>query len=236
MFELHLGTAGWAIPRVAADLFPAGGSHLARYAARFNAVEINSSFYRPHRAATYARWAATVPATFRFAVKMPKEISHTRRLRDADEPLARFLDEAQCLGDKLGPLLLQLPPSLAFDRAVAADFFASLRARFAGAVVCEPRHASWFGDAGETLLGDYDVSRVGADPPPVPAARRPHGALRYLRLHGSPVIYRSSYDDAALDAIAAELRGAQGPAWCIFDNTTFGAAAINAAQLSTRVW
>jgi uncharacterized protein YecE (DUF72 family) len=233
----YLGTAGWAIPRAAADEFPSDGSHLARYAARFNCVEINSSFYRPHRAATYARWAATVPAAFRFAAKMPKEISHVRRLQQSEEKLAQFLGEVQQLGGRLGPLLLQLPPSLAFHRATVAAFFALLRARFDGAVVCEPRHASWFSADCETLLRDHRIARAGADPALVPAARVPGGwpGLRYLRLHGSPVIYRSSYDDAALDAIAAELRSFDGVAWCIFDNTTFGAAASNAASLQTRL-
>ncbi|MEI9888899.1 MAG: DUF72 domain-containing protein [Rhizomicrobium sp.] len=94
--------------------------------------------------ATYARWAASVPADFRFAVKMPKAITHERRLADADDLLARFLGEAGELGGRLGALLVQLPPSLAFNEGIAGAFFAALRARFDGAVVCEPRHASWF--------------------------------------------------------------------------------------------
>src|SRR6185312_17112458 len=98
---------------------------------------INSSFYRPHRPATYARWAASVPAGFRFAVKVPKEITHTRRLVATAEPLRRFLAEASALGDKIGPLLVQLPPSLAYDSDVAAGFFDALRERFEGSVVCE---------------------------------------------------------------------------------------------------
>ena len=83
----HVGYAGWSIPRQYAEHFPEQGAHLERYAQRLTAVEINSSFYRPHRPATYARWAAVVPEAFKFAVKVPKEITHTRRLRDVAVPL-----------------------------------------------------------------------------------------------------------------------------------------------------
>ncbi len=114
MAKTMIGTAGWSIPAQHAGAFPGEGSHHERYSRRFSAVEINTSFYRPHRPGTYQRWAATVPADFRFAVKMPKEITHTRRLLQVTEPLTRFLGEAGALGEKLGPILVQLPPSLAF--------------------------------------------------------------------------------------------------------------------------
>ena len=140
-----IGTAGWSIPAQHAAMFPSEGSHLERYSRRFSIVEINSSFYRPHRPGTYQRWAATVPADFRFAVKMPKEITHTRRLTQVTEPLARFLGEAGALGENLGPILVQLPPSLIF-KPEFAGFFLDLRLHFKGDVVCEPRHRSWFTD------------------------------------------------------------------------------------------
>ena len=95
------------------------GSHLERYGAILNAVEINSSFYRPHRTATYERWAASVPEDFRFAVKVPKAITHERRLKDVGDLLDRFLSEVSGLGPKLGPLLVQLPPSLSFQAGIA---------------------------------------------------------------------------------------------------------------------
>src|ERR1700735_1262435 len=88
--EIRIGTAGWSIPKYCAGEFPVGGSGLERYAARFNCTEINSSFYRPHRRTTYERWAHSVPAGFRFAVKLPKAITHERRLNDIDGPLDRF--------------------------------------------------------------------------------------------------------------------------------------------------
>ena len=126
---LRVGCAGWSLPRADQEAFGAGDSALQRYATRLPMVEINSSFYRPHQARTYARWAASVPEGFRFAVKLPREISHERRLRDAMQPLERFLEGVLELGEKLGPLLLQLPPSLVYDTATARAFLRGLRAR-----------------------------------------------------------------------------------------------------------
>src|SRR5215207_10102592 len=123
---IRIGTAAWSIPKEHAVLFPAAGSHLERYGAIFNAVEINSSFYRPHRTATYERWAASVPEDFRFAVKVPKSVTHERRLKDAGDLLDQFVSEVGGLGPKLGPLLIQLPPSLAFQEGVADAFLAGL--------------------------------------------------------------------------------------------------------------
>lgn len=230
---VRIGTAGWSLPRDQRDAFGPGGSILERYATRLNAVEINSSFYRPHRAATYERWAASVPNDFRFAVKMPRTITHERRLGDVEEPLDRFLAEVQGLGTKLGLLLLQLPPSLVLDGAVAKRFFAALRARFAGAVVCEPRHASWFTPQGTALLERARVARAAVDPAPVAAAAQSGGdpGIAYFRWHGSPRIYYSDYDDARLAALAAQLREAGAQVWCIFDNTARGAATKNARTL-----
>jgi uncharacterized protein YecE (DUF72 family) len=233
MAKPMIGTAGWSIPAQHAAAFPTEGSHLERYSRRFSAVEINSSFYRPHRPSTYERWAATVPADFRFAVKMPKEITHTRRLAQVAEPLTRFLGEAGALGGKLGPILVQLPPSLAF-KADLAGFFLDLRARFDGDIVCEPRHRSWFTDEVDQMLVELRIARVAADPAVVPRAAEPGGwpGLRYYRLHGSPRMYYSAYPPEALDALTQQLAGDNGRAWCIFDNTAEGAATHDAMTVT----
>src|SRR3569623_2749091 len=112
---IHIGCAGWSIRSEHREHYAPEGTHLARYARTFNCVEINSSFYRPHRPATYERWADSAPDGFRFAVKMPRAITHEAQLQDVDELLQRFLGEATALGGKLGPLLVQLPPKLRFD-------------------------------------------------------------------------------------------------------------------------
>lgn len=233
MAELRIGTAGWALPRLSRDRFPADGSNLQRYAARLNCAEINSSFYRSHRASTWERWAKDTPEDFRFAVKAPRELTHIRKLADPAEPLAAFLAEAALLGPKLGPILVQLPPSLAFDEAAARFFFEHWRGVHSGPVACEPRHRSWFEPDAAALLVELHIARVAADPAVVPAAAHPGGwpGLRYWRLHGSPRKYSSSYEPGFLAELAAEVSSG-GDAWCVFDNTMHGAATENALDLS----
>lgn len=234
---IRIGTAAWSIPKEHAAPFPVGGSHLERYGAILNAVEINSSFYRPHRMATYERWAAAVPDDFRFAVKMPKSITHERRLKDVDDLLERFLAEVKGLGPKLGPLLVQLPPSLGFQPELAARFLSETRNRTEAAIACEPRHPSWFTPEVEPLLDELQIARVAADPAPVQGGGEPGGwrGLSYRRLHGSPRIYYSAYSAEYLTALTGAL--AQNAAagietWCIFDNTAAFAAMGDA--LTTR--
>jgi len=230
-----VGCAGWSLRAEHAADFPADGSHLERYAAVFPAVEINSSFYRPHRPQTYARWAASVPADFRFSVKLPRTITHDAKLAGVDALLDAFLREAGELGPKLGCVLVQLPPKGAFDEEVAAGFLASLRARFPCMLALEARHPTWFGDAATALLRTHGVTRVLADP--AAGQPGPHVATTdatYLRLHGAPDIYYSSYPPDFLDKVVARLarctaRGAD--AWCIFDNTAIGAAVPNALDV-----
>lgn len=231
---MYVGTAGWSIPKGFAEAFPLDGGHLERYARVLKGAEINSTFYRPHMPKTYARWAASTPEGFRFALKAPRVITHERRLRDALEPLEAFLNESSALGEKRGPLLFQLPPSLAFDAAVAEAFLEGLRERHDGPVAWEPRHPSWFTPEVERLLTAYGIARVAADPARVPAAAQPGGdpQLVYYRWHGSPVMYRSEYAAEAVAALAsamAKARGAQ--VWAIFDNTASGAATGNALAL-----
>lgn len=232
---VRIGTAGWAIPSAVAAEFPGEGTALNRYAARFDAVEINSSFHRPHRLSTWERWRDSVPSGFRFAVKMPKTISHQRKLADCAHLLTEFLEQVAGLGDKLGALLLQLPPKLAFDPAVAGPFLRDLAVRSPAALACEPRHPSWFEPAADGLLAGLRIARVAADPAIVPAAAVPGGwlGLRYWRLHGSPRMYRSSYGDRIESYAAAIAAGnsAGGEAWCLFDNTAGSAATGDALAL-----
>jgi uncharacterized protein YecE (DUF72 family) len=216
------------------DRFPPGDSLLARYARGLTTVEINSSFYRPHQRKTYERWAASTPADFRFAVKAPQEITHKRRLADVAAPLERFLGEIEGLGDRLGPVLVQLPPSLRFEPDIAAAFLTVWRERFEGASALEPRHATWFGAEAEMLLVEHRVARVAADPAVAPEAAAPGGwrGFAYRRLHGSPKLYASVYD---ADFIADLAKTCVPEDWVIFDNTMFGAATQNALELRDRL-
>ena len=242
---MYIGTAAWSIPRDVASAFPGDGQHLERYARRFACVEIDSSFYRPHQVETYAKWAGMTPPHFRFAVKLPRTITHDAGLRGTRRPLRDFLAQIAGLGDRLGVLLAQLPPSLAWDARVARTFFALLRESWDGPVACEPRHASWFEPAVDRALARMRVSRVAADPARTAAAARPGGwlgpagdgvgALLYYRWHGSPRIYWSNYGQRWLEQQAARL--AEWPAgavpWVIFDNTAAGSATANAIILQS---
>jgi uncharacterized protein YecE (DUF72 family) len=231
--RIRIGCAGWSILSRHAGYFPAEGSHLQRYAAVFDAVEINSSFYRPHRAATWAAWGAAVPATFRFAVKMPRAFSHDGRLHVDARALRAFLDPLRELGPRLGPLLLQLPGSLPFEPAVALRFLDRLRRVHPGAVVVEPRHASWFAAPVARALRERGIARVAADPARTPRAAVPGGAhaIEYARLHGAPRMYYDEYPAAALSRL---VRRALRPdrrvreRWLMFDNTAHGHALTDA--------
>jgi uncharacterized protein YecE (DUF72 family) len=240
---IRIGTAGWSIPRAMAAGFPGEGTHLARYARVMHCCEIDTSFYRSHALDTYRKWAALTPRGFRFAVKLPRSITHDARLRNARIPLERFLAEVAGLGSKLGVLLVQLPPSLEFEARIVRSFFSLLRKRFEGAVVVEARHASWFEPAAGDSLARLRVGRVAADPALVAVATHPGGwlgpaghgvgATLYYRWHGSPRVYWSSYSEAQLARLDAELKSLPRGAdvWCIFDNTASGAAIENAVQL-----
>lgn len=231
---IRIGTAGWTLPKQHAPLFPEEGSHLIRYAQRLNCVEINSSFYRPHRRKTWERWAATTPDDFRFSVKIPKSITHTAKLSRTGALLQEFLDQVHGLGDKLGTLLVQIPPKLAFDEGIAHEFFLTLRELHTDATVLEPRHASWFTPVADRLLRSFEIARVAADPPKGSAlAAKPGGweGLRYYRLHGAPRTYYSDYSEDFLQQFAISLSAESVETWTIFDNTALGYATANALRL-----
>ncbi|MDO9418490.1 DUF72 domain-containing protein [Pararhizobium sp.] len=231
---IFIGTAGWSIPKALGVHFPPAGSALQRYASVLNCTEINSTFYRPHRPDTFKRWAESVPGHFRFSVKAPKTITHEKRLVDADEALDAFVSSITPLGQKLGPILFQLPPSLIFDRLQADRFFTTVRERWQGAVVLEPRHKSWAAAEAEELVMRHSITWVFADPPKVERTIEPNSDGLYLRLHGAPKVYYSSYgkDDLHRYRLAMD-RSQAGESWCIFDNTASGAALSNALDLQS---
>lgn len=236
---MFIGTAGWSIPRVSAARCPGEGTHLQRYSRLFHGAEINSSFYRAHAPATYAKWANSTPSDFRFAVKLPRLITHEQKLRRSRAPLRQFLQETGALGAKRGPLLVQLPPSLQFEPRVAGRFFEILRSEHEGFAVCEPRHETWFSPGAEAMLTRYGIARVAADPSPAAGADSPAGwpGIVYFRLHGSPRKYWSPYDSHYIERLADTLRMAppSTEVWCMFDNTASGAAFDNAWQLHQMV-
>lgn len=228
-----IGTAGWSVDRSLPD-FSQQGTSLEHYASLFTAVEINTSFYRRHRAATWQRWHDAVPDKFKFSVKLPKIITHERLLLDSEDELKTFLDDVAPLGAKLRAILVQLPPKLVFDADAAGRFLATMRSLTTIPVFVEPRHNSW-ANASE-LLAEFDIGRVHADPQSAELRPMPQlGALSYFRLHGSPKIYYSAYLDAQIESYAELLRGSAPSSWCIFDNTASGAAIKDAVRLLEKL-
>jgi uncharacterized protein YecE (DUF72 family) len=234
MPRTFVATAGWSVPRAHAGLAKPDGTGLERYASVLDAAEINSTFYRRHQPKTFERWRDSVPAAFRFSVKVPRWITHEAGLASPTEPLAHFFDDVAGLGEKLGPVLVQLPASLDFNLRRARSFFRALRARHAGPVACEPRNAGWFGPAASAMMLDYDVARVVADPARPADASAPGGtdSLRYTRWHGSPHLYWSPYGDEQLMTLAdrVEHAPARSQVWCVFDNTASGSAFGDASR------
>jgi uncharacterized protein YecE (DUF72 family) len=230
---IRVGLAGWSNPPAKRTERHPDQTHLSYYAAHFSCVEINSSFYRPHQTATYARWRDETPAPFRFSVKMPRSVTHESHLKRCAADVARFYEEIAHLQPKLAAVLVQLPPSLKFDGRAVRAFFATV-ARVRGTkVVCEPRHESWFTNAAENALRDAGVSRVAADPARCPGAEVPAGSRRfaYFRWHGAPRMYYSKYSQAQLAIFAAAVERTKATeAWCVFDNTARHAAWDDALQ------
>jgi uncharacterized protein YecE (DUF72 family) len=153
--------------------------------------------------------------------------------------LTAFLKQVRFLGQKLGVLLVQLPPSCVFNYLIAKRFFVLFRELHDGDVVLEARHITWFDARADDLLEQFRIAGVAADPACVPVAGEPtgYGQVAYFRLHGSPRRYYSSYSGEFLNAMATQLADAARRArvWCIFDNTAGGFAIPNALQLNKEI-
>jgi len=224
---IRVGLAGWSNPPAKRFERASEQTHLSYYAAHFSCVEINSSFYRAHQCATYARWRDETPAPFRFSVKMPRSVTHESHLKRCAAEVARFYEDIAALQPKLAAVLVQLPPSLEFNGRAVRTFFSSVPRLRGTKVVCEPRHSSWFTSAVDRTLRDAGVSRVAADPARCPGAEIPGAARRfaYFRWHGAPHLYYSKYSEARLAAFVATVRATKASeVWCVFDNTARHAA------------
>jgi uncharacterized protein YecE (DUF72 family) len=238
--KIYVGTAAWNNPPAECPQRKDGASHLEHYSSQFGAVEINSSFYRSHRLATYQSWRAATPPRFRFSVKMPRAVTHDSALRNCRAELKQFLSEVAGLGRKLRVILVQTPASLAFEGAVASRFFGALSSVKTCQIACEPRHPSWWTPRADAMFRRHGVARVAADPARIPEVASPGGAKRlaYYRLHGSPRMYYSAYSAEYLQTLATTITTRNSETrevWCIFDNTARHASWDNARQLSCLI-
>ncbi len=236
-----LGTSGWQYRDWRERLY-AGlpqRAWLGHFAGQFATVEVNNAFYRLPERQTFANWRAQTPDDFRFAVKMSRYLTHIRRLREPAEPVARFLDRAAGLGDRLGPVLLQLPPTLRADAdaldAVLAQFPTGVR------VAVEPRHASWWCAQVRAVLERRGAALCWADRrgrPQTPLWRTTDWG--YLRLHEGAATPRPGYGRTALASWLRRIEAAYAPlhrheVYVYFNNDPGGAAVRDAATLGRLV-
>ncbi|PPK64662.1 DUF72 domain-containing protein [Actinokineospora auranticolor] len=238
---IRIGTSGWAYEPWRGNYYPRGlpaREELGYLARRVDTIEVNSTFYGPRKASDYLRWHDTVPDDFVFAVKAPRLITHSSRLRDARARVDEFFDSGlDDLGAKLGPVLWQLPGSLHYDPALLRDFLPLLPPDRRHAV--EVRHASFADDRFIDQLAEHRVALVVADSPRVwPSLLADTTDFAYLRLHGDTELYTSAYPDDAIDTWAAravEWSGGDRDVFVYLDNTMVGNAPKDAERLARRV-
>jgi uncharacterized protein YecE (DUF72 family) len=183
---LYLGTSGWSYADWEGTLYPEGllpGSRLAEYARHYATVEIDSTFYGTPRRSTVEKWREIVPEGFLFAAKWPQEVTHKRNLVDARSEVEGFVHTMQALEDRLGPLLLQLPPSFTVEgMGVLEDFLATLPQEPRYAV--EVRHRSWLGSDLPALLREHGVALTLIDYPRMPRMEEATADFSYVRWLG----------------------------------------------------
>ena len=239
-----IGTSGWQYRDWRGGLYPAGVAQrrwLEHYASHYLTVENNNSFYRLPAAGTFAGWRARTPADFVMAVKASRYLSHIRRLRDPAEPVTRLLGAAAALGPKLGPVLLQLPPTLqAAPALLDACLTEFRRARLPGLqrvrVVVEPRHDSWWTEEVRRVLAAHDAALCWAD-----RLGRPVTPLwgtagwGYLRFHEGTADPWPSYGKRDLRSWAERVYQAwpaSADVYVYFNNDPGGAAVVDSVTFA----
>lgn len=231
--HMHIGTSGWNYKHWKGVFYPEGlrsQDWLQFYTGQFDTVELNVTFYRSVKPETFGKWRVAAPPGFLFSTKMSRYITHIKRLGMEQESMARFFESVSVLADKLGIVLIQLPPSLKFDDALLANFFDALDPRFRYTV--EARNQTFIDDRFFSLLHDRNIAWCISDT----AGRYPYhetvtADFTYLRLHGSEKLYASSYSDDELRAISDKIRAWGKDAYIYFDNDFGGFAPKNARSL-----
>ncbi len=240
--RLHIGTSGWSYPWQGIFYPPElqSAKYLSYYATRFDCTEINSCFYHYTLPKTVEKWLSETPPAFQFAPKMHQEITHECRLVNAEVPLEKFMSRFLLMGDRLGPILIQIPASLRFNEVVAADFFQMLRKKYPEqAFAFEARHVSWFQPEALDLLREHRIAFVIA----TSGGRFPGWEVAtadtvYFRLHGDEKLYDSSYSDEKLEHYAFVIKGwlADGKdIWVFFNNTMRGQAIGDSERLRQMI-
>jgi uncharacterized protein YecE (DUF72 family) len=231
-----IGTSGWSYRHWKGPFYPdelSGRKWLGYYAERLRSVEINATFYRLQRPATFAGWVASVPEGFRFAFKASQYLTHTRRLRESSEGLSRLLDTTIPLGEKRGPMLLQLPPKFPADVQRLATFLAACPAGLDVAV--EFRDTTWFVGEVEDLFRRSGVALVWSDYPGAESPQWDTASFLYIRRHGAAGRFYGRYGRSELEPMATTMAEAGKTVYCYFNNDADGAAILDALELDEIV-
>jgi len=230
-----IGTSGWHYDHWRDTFYPpklAKSGWLEFYAHHFHTVELNASFYRLPSEDAFRTWYRSTPPDFTFAVKVSRFITHIKRLRDIEEPLHNFLERAQILGEKLGPLLYQLPPGLHRDDEVLQSFLGQLPPGWRHAF--EFRHGSWLDDEVFQILRQHNVGLCVFDMPGLTCPLAATADFAYIRFHGSGALYSSNYSNEELVDWAkniTQLADTLKTVYIYFNNDIGGFALNNARTL-----
>jgi uncharacterized protein YecE (DUF72 family) len=235
MPEYYIGTSGWHYEDWKGLFYPHDlpkSKWLDYYAKYFQTVELNNSFYRLPSEKAFTHWRDAVPEGFIFAVKASRFLTHVKRLKDAEDPLRHFLEQADLLGDKLGPLLYQLPPNMKRNDDRLESFLSILPSYYRH--VLEFRHESWFDDTVFKILSRYNAGWCVFDMPGLTSPVVATSDFAYLRFHGSSGLYSSSYSDKELSSWSEkilDLNKALKAVYIYFNNDIAGYALDNARTL-----
>ncbi|MDI6853118.1 MAG: DUF72 domain-containing protein [Deltaproteobacteria bacterium] len=233
--RIHIGTSGWHYGHWKGPFYPrsvASEDFLKFYCQKFHTTEINNSFYRLPESSTLKTWKDTVPSDFIFAAKASRYITHMKKLKDPEESLAKFMERMTDLGEKLGPILFQLPPHWSFNAERLRSFLAALPQNFRFAL--EFRDPRWINDETFQVLADRGAAFCIFEIAGYLSPKEVTADFVYIRLHGPDGAYAGSYDRETLAKWARDIR-----AWtdrgkdvfCYFDNDQAGYAAQNALEL-----
>lgn len=243
MAEFRVGTSGWSYKHWADGVFYPSeakpGKWLEYYATQFDCVELNASFYRMPQETAIKNWLTRAPGGFKFCPKMSRFITQLKKLGDVEQPLALFFERFDILKSSLGPVLIQLPPSLGFHPERTEHFFQLLQPHPGYRFALEARHASWLGQPALDLLRSYQIAWVVSQSD----GRFPYNEATttdfvYLRFHGPGALYASEYSFEMLTAYAVKIKRWLNEgldAWAFFNNDRAAYAVKNARQLRDMV-
>ena len=241
--NIHIGTSGWSYKHWRDNFYPKGtksADYLSYYAEHFSTTEINTTFYHLPRISTVENWKDKVPDTFRFCIKMSRYLTQMKKLLEPEEPLERFITAIEPVKHLCGVVLLQLPPSLAFDYERADYLFSLLKKEYNDyQFALEMRHSSWLEIDSISLLTKYEIAFViSQSGNRFPYAEMITAKNIYVRFHGPDALYASSYSDDSLRYYAAKFLQWQKEGhtvWAYFNNDINGHAIANANALMNMI-